>query len=979
MNAYNSIGKPSHHLANGAKKLALLPLALLLAASMAQGKNLRDGLVAYWPLDAHDGSTTADVAFTNTMSVVNNPAVVPGQRGNAFSFVNPTTYLTNLHSTDNTETGLPIYNAGRYTIAMWVKGAAQTARYLFAEGSTASNNPLLILQTGQAAANNNKLDVIIRTDGNATLVNHLVSTAVVFDDTWHHIAWVDDMGSVRLYVDGVLDTANFSYVRSGTFSMNTTAIGTLVRAGISTGAIFNGLIDDVAVWERALSHEEVEFVRTNGIPTPVVAMEPGLYLEPISAVKHTGDWHRFSALAYGSRPYPTTYQWNKNGLPISGANGATYFLSTSEVEALAPTDTFSVTVTNDLGGTTSSNAVLTLVPDPAPDVAEGLVDYWPLDVIQELGTNLISPEMHFGHDMVLNNFLSVDDYVSGQYSNALAFDAFSRYTYRTNGSVAYRNSGYSISLWVQGDFNFQNDRRIFSEGSNLSETPLLCFGTHSAGLDPALRVFMRNNANQVLVSANSILPVFDNAWHHVVWTDIDGQAKLYIDGVLDETDFSYPAGQTLTLNQTSLGAILRSGVGNYFAGNIDEVATWNRVLTWTEIQEIKNAGVPVPEGVVAPSIVMQPPQRTNDVYVGDNVTFPAQVDGTFPISIQWYQDGAPISTALNPSAATDTLLLSNVQLAVSNTTYYLVATNGAGSVTSQVALLYVAPWTPLTAGDVLKVDFGLTGTATTNPVQSGFYELTAPSTSVPSIGGTFDNAIRITISSTPGSTLQARDRVGTANVAQITNNPPVLTQAQIYNDFIFNNNNTAGTGLNVLIDRLAPNAPYGITIWSYDAGSGGATFGRVSDWTETSSGSPLTLTNGYAFSGGAATVPTRDFDYTIGGLFMSSPEGTLLFEGRRGSSSDGVAVFVNAIRVVAQPTGTRIARAELDGDNIRLIVEADYPGQPTGVVQNSSLTGGSWVEPAGSAVVDGYGPVTVFEIPVSATQMFYRGVSSPTW
>ena len=38
-----------------------------------------------------------------------------------------TIYLTNMHAADNTQTGLPIYAAGAYSIAFWVKGNAQTA------------------------------------------------------------------------------------------------------------------------------------------------------------------------------------------------------------------------------------------------------------------------------------------------------------------------------------------------------------------------------------------------------------------------------------------------------------------------------------------------------------------------------------------------------------------------------------------------------------------------------------------------------------------------------------------------------------------------------------------------------------------------------------------------------------------------------------------------------------------------------------
>ena len=98
----------------------ITPLILLaLLAGPIQGADLRDGLVSYWPLDANDAGTTPDWAAGNTMSVTGSPAIELGQFGNAFRFDGTTTYLSHRHSPDNFVTGLPIYRAGSYTIAMW--------------------------------------------------------------------------------------------------------------------------------------------------------------------------------------------------------------------------------------------------------------------------------------------------------------------------------------------------------------------------------------------------------------------------------------------------------------------------------------------------------------------------------------------------------------------------------------------------------------------------------------------------------------------------------------------------------------------------------------------------------------------------------------------------------------------------------------------------------------------------------------------
>ena len=47
----------------------------------------------------------------------------------------------------------------------------------------------------------------VRRDNGTNAVN-LTSRATVFDDTWHHVAVVNDSGDVKLYVDGELDSTD---------------------------------------------------------------------------------------------------------------------------------------------------------------------------------------------------------------------------------------------------------------------------------------------------------------------------------------------------------------------------------------------------------------------------------------------------------------------------------------------------------------------------------------------------------------------------------------------------------------------------------------------------------------------------------------------------------------------------------------------------------------------------------------------------
>lgn len=84
----------------------------------------------------------------------------------------------------------------------------------------------------------------------------LVGTAVVDDGSWHHLVAVWDGMNINLYVDGKLDASG---ARSFHAQTKDNQIGAQCSGAGSTscGTYFDGRIDEVAIWKKALNTTEV--------------------------------------------------------------------------------------------------------------------------------------------------------------------------------------------------------------------------------------------------------------------------------------------------------------------------------------------------------------------------------------------------------------------------------------------------------------------------------------------------------------------------------------------------------------------------------------------------------------------------------------------------------------------------------------------------------------------------------------------------
>ncbi|MCK4641080.1 MAG: T9SS type A sorting domain-containing protein, partial [Candidatus Marinimicrobia bacterium] len=82
--------------------------------------------------------------------------------------------------------------------------------------------------------------------------------------------------------------------------------------------------------------------------------------------------------------------------------------------------------------------------------------------------------------------------------------------------------------------------------------------------------------------AGTAAAISDDTWHHVAGTFDGSNVKIYVDGVLKDTE-ERTANIVSTTADLNIG-IFRDGVNKEFKGKIDEVRIWNDARTETEIR-----------------------------------------------------------------------------------------------------------------------------------------------------------------------------------------------------------------------------------------------------------------------------------------------------------------------------------------------------------------------------------------------------------
>ncbi len=482
-----------------------------------------NGLVGYWPFNgnANDESGNGNHGTVNGATLTSDRN---GGAGKAYSF-DGNDWIDAL-SAGPTGTGI--------TLSYWFKSNQANLGGIFCYGGNNWGTQFEILHNYWSAQTTGTCNgPALHNSGSLVSFN----SNQFLNNNFHHVVVIlpknaSSVSSLYTYIDGSLINNYCSFANYGAPAPNIgndypIRIGKNINYGNGT-AYFSGTLDDITIYNRALTQQEITALYT-GVPP----------CSPTSSITN---------LSIPSTSLP--YTWNGLTFNNSGSQTATL----SNASGCDSTATLNLIVNYTLP---------TYVPTNA------LVGYWPFN------GNANDESGNGNHGTVNGATLTTDR--NGNSVKAYGFQ---------NGNIVCANSNipqnlnFTISYW----FKETSQNGLISEVISLGSSNSTYWGTISSSGGFCMNYGRGcGSTGSSIISKSSLL----NQWHHIVIKSngLGINSDCYLDGIYIGNSTNANSSGGCSVSNLYFGVDIYS-LPEYFQGNLDDIAIYNRALTQQEITQL---------------------------------------------------------------------------------------------------------------------------------------------------------------------------------------------------------------------------------------------------------------------------------------------------------------------------------------------------------------------------------------------------------
>jgi YD repeat-containing protein len=530
---------------NGSKIMLAIGIMVLMVSLVTLKPTISFGnetnLVGFWQFEEGEGTVATDTSGKENNGTIVEPVWVTGKIGNALQF-NGNSYVQIPHNA-------VLNPRNAITVEAWINPASNMQWRKIISKSLGGNTDYSFFQGDKS-----NIAFSIKMGSVARTVYGSANSLPLGE--WTHVVGTYDGTRMRLYINGV-------QVNSIAISGQINCHAEPLRIGGEAGAYFQGQIDEVRVYNTALSAAEIRnrYEEANYAPAPMV-----LEAETTTDGKILITFDKEMASPPAA---PAGFAVTVNGVQKAikevtlESNKAVLGLTMCQPILAVDTD---IKVAYSAGNVKAVDGGI-------------LANFSDLSVLNRSTAPLLGRwQFNEGEGTIAtdasgngnNGSINGPVWTAGKVGNALLFNANGCVEIPHQEMLSPRNT-LTVEAWINPENNMQW-RKIISKSQG-SNTDYSFFQGDKNNI--AFSIKMGSIARTVYAPANT-LPLGE--WTYVVGTYDGTRMRLYINGV-EENSIAI-SGQ---INYHAEPLRIGGEPGAYFKGMIDEVSIYNAALSATEI------------------------------------------------------------------------------------------------------------------------------------------------------------------------------------------------------------------------------------------------------------------------------------------------------------------------------------------------------------------------------------------------------------